>query len=276
MLPKLLLLFLAVLPLVLGIGYALLYSFGIVGTLNTGFTFSYWQQLFDSSEVWISFAYSALISGISIILCTLISLWVALKYHTYFSMGPLSYFIYLPLAFPSMVAAFFFFQLLSGAGFLARIAYQTGVITTINQFPDLINDRLALGIIITQTFLSCPIFILLYTNLIKSERLESFSALAGSLGATPKEFTFRIAIPLLLQKSLPTLLLYFIFKLGAYEIPLLLGRSNPQTISVLAISKLQRFNLYDIPQGYAIAVLYTIVVLTLLIIAIKNTRKHAV
>lgn len=274
--PKLLLLFLAVLPLVLGIGYALLYSFGIVGTLNTGFTFSYWQQLFDSSEVWISFAYSALISGISIILCILISLWVALKYHTYFSMGPLSYFIYLPLAFPSMVAAFFFFQLLSGAGFLARIAYQTGVITTINQFPDLINDRFALGIIITQTFLSCPIFILLYTNLIKSERLESFSALAGSLGATHKEFTFRIAIPLLLQKSLPTLLLYFIFKLGAYEIPLLLGRSNPQTISVLAISKLQRFNLYDIPQGYAIAVLYTIVVLTLLIIAIKNTRKHAV
>ncbi len=274
--PKLLLLFLAVLPLVLGIGYALLYSFGIVGTLNTGFTFSYWQQLFNSSEVWISFAYSALISGISIILCILISLWVALKYHTYFSMGPLSYFIYLPLAFPSMVAAFFFFQLLSGAGFLARIAYQTGVITSINQFPDLINDRFALGIIITQTFLSCPIFILLYTNLIKSERLESFSALAGSLGATHKEFTFRIAIPLLLQKSLPTLLLYFIFKLGAYEIPLLLGRSNPQTISVLAISKLQRFNLYDIPQGYAIAVLYTIVVLTLLILAIKNTRKHAV
>ena len=100
-LPKLLLLFLAVLPLVLGIGYALLYSFGIVGTLNTGFTFSYWQHLFDSSEVWISFAYSALISGISIILCTLISLWVTMKYHTYFSKGPLSYFIYLPLAFPS-------------------------------------------------------------------------------------------------------------------------------------------------------------------------------
>ena len=175
-----------------------------------------------------------------------------------------------------MVAAFFFFQLLSGAGFLARIAYQTGAITTTTQFPDLINDRFALGIIITQTFLSCPIFILLFTSLIKSERLENFSALARSLGATDKEFTFRIAVPLLLQKSFPTLLLYFIFKLGAYEIPLLLGRSNPQTISVLAISKLQRFNLYDIPQGYAIAVLYTIVVLTLLIIAIKNTRKHAV
>jgi putative spermidine/putrescine transport system permease protein len=266
---------LAVLPVILGLGYAVLYSFGIIGSLNTGFTLSYWQQLLSGSELWVSLAYSSVISGVAIVLCILISLWIALSFHHFFARGPLSYFIYAPLAFPSVVAAFFFFQLLSGAGLLSRIFYQTGIIHSTSQFPDLVNDRFAIGIILSQTFLSCPIFILLYTNLIKSERIEGLSVLAGSLGATQNQFSLRITVPLLFRKSWPSILLYFIFKLGAYEIPLLLGRSNPQTLSVLAINKLQRFNLMDIPQGYAIAVTYTVVVLVLLHFALPKSQYHA-
>ncbi|MFX7752023.1 ABC transporter permease subunit, partial [Acinetobacter baumannii] len=81
-----------------------------------------------------------------------------------------------------------------------------------------------------------------------------------SLGANKRQITFRVAIPLLIQKSLPNILLYFIFIFGAYEIPVLLGRSHPESVSVLAVRKLQKFNMLDIPQGYVIAVVYTIFV----------------
>lgn len=267
-----LLILFAVLPLVLGAGYALLYSFGIIGALNHGFTWEHWQKLFSTNDVWLSFGYSAMLSAVSLTACILVSMAIALKYHPYFRKGLLSYLIYQPLAFPSLVAAFFFFQFLSSAGILARIMYQLGVIQSAADFPNLINDPYSIGIIAAQFFISCPIFILLYTSLIQTERITDYLQLSATLGARQSQASWRIAIPVLLRKSFPTILLYFIFKLGAYEIPLLLGRSRPEAISVLAVRKLQKFNLYDIPQGYAIAVLYIAIVLLLLTVALKKTR----
>ena len=263
----------AVLPLLLGAGYALLYSFGIIGALNHGFTLVHWQKLFSTHEVWLSFGYSAMLSALSLTACVIFSLAIALKYHPFFRKGFLSYLIYQPLAFPSLVAAFFFFQFLSNAGILSRILYQLGFIQSAAQFPNLVNDPYSIGIMAAQFFISCPIFILLYTSLIQTERITDYLHLSATLGADSRQASWRIAIPVLLRKSFPTILLYFIFKLGAYEIPLLLGRSRPETISVLAVRKLQKFNLHDIPQGYAIAVLYIVVVLLLLTISLKKTRS---
>lgn len=267
-----LLIFFSVLPLVLGAGYAILYSFGIIGALNHGFTLEHWQKLFSTNDVWLSFGYSAMLSAISLTACILVSMGIALKYHPFFRKGFLSYLIYQPLAFPSLVAAFFFFQFLSSAGILARIMYQLGIIQSAADFPNLINDPYSIGIIAAQFFISCPIFILLYTSLIQTERITDYLQLSATLGARRSQASWRIAIPVLLRKSFPTILLYFIFKLGTYEIPLLLGRSRPEAISVLAVRKLQKFNLHDIPQGYAIAVLYIVIVLLLLTVALKKTR----
>jgi putative spermidine/putrescine transport system permease protein len=79
---------------------------------------------------------------------------------------------------------------------------------------------------------------------------------------------------MLLKRALPNILLYFIFVFGAFEVPLLLGRTNPETVSVLAVRKLQRFNLLDIPQGYAIAVLYTGFVFVLLMFFFKLKNRQ--
>ena len=260
----------AVLPLVLGLGYALLYSFGSAGALQHGFTLSNWQKLFGESEVLSSFGYSAALALISIVISVSIAMLVTVKYPSLFSKGLFSYIIYLPLAFPAMVAAFFFFQFLSKAGFLSRLFFQLHLINSIDQFPDLVNDRWGIAIIVTQVFLSCPFFILLLGNLYVTERVNDYILLSESLGATQKQSVQKIAVPMLLQKCFPTTILYFIFMLGAYEVPVLLGRSNPEMVSVLAVRKLQRFNLLDIPQGYAIAILYTIVVFVLIVFMLKK------
>ncbi|MDA9555706.1 ABC transporter permease subunit [Pelobium sp.] len=271
--PFLLLVIFAILPLLLGFIFALAYSFGWIGALNSGFTLDNWKALFSNQEVFSSFAYSAGLALASISLSIICSLSIALKFHHQFRKGIFSYLVYLPLAFPAIVAAFFFFQFLGNAGILSRIAYQFGLIHSIASFPNLVNDQYSIGIILAQFFLSLPFFILLYISLYQTERIEEFKQLANSLGATKRQANFKIAIPILLKKSLPNIIIYFIFKLGSYEIPLLLGRSSPETISVLTVRKLQKFNLYDIPQGYAIAVLYTILVLTLLVIVLKFNKQ---
>ena len=272
-LPAFFLLFaLSVVPLVAGISYALLYSLGVVGALKTGFTFHHWKKLFTENEVMFSFFYSAAIAVTSLSVSVTLSLWVALRNHHHFRKGPLSYLIYLPLAFPGIAAAFFFFQFLSKSGIVSRVFYQLNITHSINSFPDLINDRYGIGMIVTHCFLSLPFFILLFVNLIKTERIAEYLQLSSTLGACKRKSAFRIAIPMLLRKSMPNLILYFIFMFGAYEIPILLGRSNPETVSVMAVRKLQKFNLLDIPQGYAVAILYTAIVFTLIIIMLKRRK----
>ncbi len=268
-----LLLIFAVLPLLAGLGYALLYSLGLVGTLGKGFTLENYQRLFSSNNIIQTFGYTIILAIISLSLCVFLSLLITLKFQHFFSRGIMSYLVNLPLSFPAIVGAFFFFQFLSSGGLLARVFYQAGIISSISQFPNLINDKWSIGIIATQTFLSCPFFIILFVNIYRNERIQEYLYLSYTLGAAKTKAALTVAIPVILKKALPTLMLYFIFKLGAYEIPLLLGRSAPETISVMAVRKLQRFNLADIPQGYAVAVLYAIVVGLLLIVFFKLTRQ---
>ncbi len=264
----------AVLPLVAGLGFAILYSVGLVGVLNNGFTGEHWMRIFSEGNILQSCLYSAAIAIVSLLISVSLALPVSLKHHQSFRKGLLSYLIYMPLAFPGIVAAFFFFQFLTKSGVVSRLLFQLRLISSIDQFPDLINDTFGIGMIATHVFLSFPFFVLLFVNIIKTERIIEYQQLASTFAATKWQSLFRVSIPMLLQKALPNIILYFIFIFGAFEVPLLLGRSNPEMVSVLAVRKLQRFNLLDIPQGYAIAVLYTIFVFILLVFLFKVRSRQ--
>ena len=271
-LPLILVLSLSVIPLFAGLTYALLYSFGIVGVLNHGFTIEHWIATFANNEVLYSFLYTIGLSLLSITLCVSAGMFIALYIGERIRKGIISYFIYLPMSFPSIVAAFFFFQFLSNAGFLSRLFYKVGWIHTIADFPSLVNDRYSIGIIVSQFFLTFPVFVLLYLYILSNENISRLNILAASLGAGKWQILWRITVPALLRKSFPTILLFLIFKLGSYEIPLLLGRSSPETISVITVRKMQRFNLMDIPQGYVVAFIYAFLVLLLLIVSLKPQK----
>ncbi|MBK6264109.1 ABC transporter permease subunit [Marivirga sp. S37H4] len=249
-----------VIPFAAAFIYALLYSLGIVGVLNSGFTLQHWQTVLASSEVFKSFGYSALVAAISVVISVSFALWLALKFRKEFDQKILSFIIYLPLAIPGVVAAFFTFQLFSRAGFFSRLAYQLGWINEVSQFPDLVNDALATGIIITFITIVMPFFVLLFLNVYKNERVGNLSELAYSLGASSKQVLWRVSLPVILRKTWTLIALYFIFLLGAYEIPLLLGQESPQMLSVLIIREIKQFDLSKISEGYAIAIIYTIVV----------------
>lgn len=264
----------AVLPLVAGLGFAVLYSVGLVGVLNNGFTGEHWMRIFSEGNILQSFLYGAAIAIVSLLISVSLALPVSLKHHQSFRKGLLSYLIYMPLAFPGIVAAFFFFQFLTKSGVVSRLLFKLRLISSIDQFPDLINDTFGIGMIATHVFLSFPFFVLLFVNIIKTERIVEHQQLASTFAATKWQSLFRVSIPMLLQKALPNIILYFIFIFGAFEVPLLLGRSNPEMVSVLAVRKLQRFNLLDIPQGYAIAVLYTIFVFILLVFLFKVKSRQ--
>ena len=59
---------------------------------------------------------------------------------------------------PAVVAALMTYQLLSPSGWLSRLTYAVGLTAGPDAFPALINDRLAVGIIITHIILAVPYF----------------------------------------------------------------------------------------------------------------------
>ena len=264
-----------VLPFLAAFIYSLLYSFGLIGTLSHGPTIVHWLEVFRAGSFTESFFYSAIIALISVVISVGLALWFSLQFIKELNKRWLSLIIFLPLAVPGIVSAFFTDQLFAKAGFFSRMAYQMGLIEAAKQFPDLVNDRLAIGIIITFISIVTPFFVLLFLNVYKNERIDELSEVAVSLGASSKEVTFWVSLPILLKKTRSLLGLYFIFLLGAYEIPLILGQESPQMLSVYIVREIKQFDLTKIPEGYVIAVLYTILVLafTLMLFSPKNKKE---
>jgi putative spermidine/putrescine transport system permease protein len=253
--------------------YALLYSLGIIGTLNDGFTLLFWEEVLSSGEFVSSFLYSTLVAAVALFISVGGALWTVIKFKKNLDGKFLSFVMYLPLAIPGVVAAFFTRQLFSQGGFFARVSYQLGWIAKPSEFPDVVNDALAIGIILTFVTIVMPFFTLLFLNVYKNERIAELSVLAKSLGANAKQVTLRVCLPILLKKTWVLIALYFIFLLGAYEVPLILGRESPQMLSVLIIRETRQFDLSKISEGYVIAVMYTIVVSVAAIILFLPKRK---
>ena len=274
---KTLYLVLVSLPVIAGLTYAFLYSIGAIGILNTEINFSAWTTVFSEIYFWKALLYSLYIAIVSVGLSVIFSFLLAYYWRENFKKGILSSAIYLPLCFSSTVMAFFMYQMLSQSGFLSRATYLLHLSKKINDFPVLINDTFGIGIILTMIVLITPFFIILFSNIYNNEKIENLATSAITLGASKKQIISKIVIPVIFNKSKITLLLFVLFVMGNYEVPLLLGGQNPQMISVLIVQKIQRFNLYDIPQGYVMSILYLVLILLfLMIIAVTNSNffKH--
>ena len=266
-------LLLVVLPFAGSLIYAILYSFGLTGILSKGFTTGHVSSLLQNSEMLFSLLYSFYIAVCSLLISLLLAITSVLFFKTAITKSNWSFFPYLPLALPAIVTAFVSLQVLNKTGVLSRVLYQTNMINDLSQFPDMVNDKFGIGIIITHVLMATPFFLIFFSNVYEAENVKALSNVAKSLGASSVKVAEKIVIPLLLKKGLNTILLYFIFVFGSYEIPLILGQQSTQMISVLIVRKMQRYNLLDIPQGYFLSLVYSIAVILLLAVFLKSKKQ---
>ena len=271
---KLLFGLLIVLPLVAGLSYALSYSLGLSGLLTKGFTLDYWLKALMSKSLWMSFLYSLSIGLVSVVISLCIAVSMALSWNKSIQQGRFSYFIFLPLCFPATVMAFLVLQWLSASGWFSRIAFELGFIHSLNDFPNVVRDFYGIGIIFCSVLLITPFFTILMSNIYRNENLLELEKLSKTLGASSRKTLRRVTLPILFKKSKMTLLLFVIFVMSSYEVPLILGRQYPQMVSVAIVQKIQKFNLDDIPLGFAMSVLYVLLVILVLVVFGKPSRKY--
>jgi putative spermidine/putrescine transport system permease protein len=270
-------LFFTLFPLVTGVIYAFLYSIGMVGALSNGFTLLHWQAVLSSE----SFIYSLFLSVVIAAMSLSISVFLALFFTIKLSQNPTSdirnptSLFYLPLSIPPIIAAFLTFQFLGNSGMISRFFYKIGLIANLESFPELVNDKFYLGVIATQVLMTFPFLTLLFLNVYKTNKISDLSGMSKTLGATDNQIRNRIVVPILLQKTRPNIILFFIFLMSSYEIPLLLGRQSPMMLSVLISQKFRKFNLADVPQAYVMTVIYAFLVILLVLLIIKIQKSPA-
>lgn len=262
-------------PLGLALTYSFLYSIGATGLLTGGITVQHWSNLFQG-EFLRSMLYSLWIALASAGLALALALAFLFTLRRHFQSPSLYRLLFLPLTIPPIVVAFVVFQLYAGSGIVSRLLFQIGLIDGTGQFPALVQDPYGIGILLAHVFIVCPFFLLVLLNLYQHEKLDEIDRVARSLGANSSSIMFKLQLPILMRGLFPLLILYIIFFMGAYEIPLLLGQSSPQMISVLILEKLQRFNLGDIPVAYSMAVWYALIcIITISYLLIRFRKREA-
>lgn len=169
--------------------------------------------------------------------------------------------IELPVIVPHAVTALFLISLLSKNGIAARICYSLGWIENQQQFPSLIYDQNGAGIILGYLWKEIP-FIIYFVISLMANINRSLGEAAVNLGAAPRTAFLKITLPLCRNTILSGFLIIFVFSLGAYELPMLLGATKPRALPVLAYQQYLHPDLRNRP--YAMALNGLIIVISLL------------
>lgn len=246
-----------VIPFIVGFIYSLLKSLGFWDPIGS-VTFHHWKKIIASPTTYITLGYSAYIAFFSTLISFVIAL--TLLFHKPFQANIL---VLLPLILPPVSVGFIFLQLLSGHGFFARLFFKFPIIKGWFTADLSAQSPHGLAIIMALTFMTIPVFYAFLIKIFQEEKIGDQIQLSRELGASRQLSIWKIAIPPLIHKSKFLMLLYFVFALSSYEIPLLLGSQNPKMVTVYIIDKIQKFDLTTIPEGHGLMVIYIFLIILL-------------
>lgn len=263
-------------PVALSLVYAGLYGAGLVGLFAPGLTLSYGRRVVGAADTWTSLGLSLFVALAVVTLTAAIALPLSLTFRKRLQRGYLAYALTLPLAIPGTVAGLLSMQLLGGAGLLSRISFHLGLSGGVADFPPLIQDSWAIGIVMTHVFLAVPFFVFLFAEIHAIERVGPLRELAAMLGASPFQSLRRVALPILLRRAQPTLALLFVVVLASFEIPLMLGRPSPQMASVLIWRKYALFDVSQKPEAYVLALSFALIALAIAGLGVRSRGTNDV
>jgi len=177
------------------------------------------------------------------------------------------------LTVPHIVAGGAMLILLGQSGMLSRLSHAVGLTDSIQSFPSLTADRWGIGILAEYVWKEVP-FIGIVVLAVLQANVEQLEDVARTLGAGPwQRFRF-VILPILLPAVVSTSIIVFAFTFGSYEIPLLLGRSYPTTLPVLAYRDYVDVDLNARPEALAIAVVISVIIAVLVAAYLWSAERY--
>lgn len=178
----------------------------------------------------------------------------------------------LNLPIPHIVGAIGILFLLTQGGYLARVAYAINLIEQPADFPELVFDRFAIGIIAEYVWKEIPFIGVVVLAILQSVG-DEYEALAQTLGANRWQRFRYVLLPLIMPGVLSVSVIVLAFTFGAFEIPFILGQSFPQHLSVLAVRNYTNPDLNARPEAMATAVIIAILSTLLILLYMSLSRR---
>ena len=239
-----------------GLSVGLLRSFNYMPVIGlTEPNLDAYRSVLTSPEVYRSFALSLYIAVTSTLIATLLAVATALLLRRSFpGRAVASFLVQLNLTIPHLVGAIGILYLFSQSGSFARLANAFALISKPADFPALIFDPYAIGVIATYVWKEVPFITVIILATLQALG-DDFETVARTLGATRWQAFRHVLLPQIMPAVLAASAVVFAFTFGAYEIPALLGASQPQTLPVMAYRGFTDVDLAARPQAMALAVL---------------------
>lgn len=266
--------FILVAIFVSGIIMGLMQSLGyfkIVGL--TEFTLKYYKEVLTSRDFLLSLKFSLYTSFVSSFLAIIFGIILSYGILQIKEKKGIAEFLFrIPVVVPHIVSVLLVYNILSQTGIIPRILFQLGLITEGSQFPSILYDKNGIGIIITYLWKEIP-FVALTTYTILRNVSNKLSDVASNLGANKRQIFFHILFPLIMPSVFSSFIIIFAFSFGAYEVPLLLGPTQPKALSVQAFIEYGSPILTNRPYAMVYNILITLIALFLTWLYYKAFEK---
>jgi putative spermidine/putrescine transport system permease protein len=233
-----------------------LFGAGLLAGIWRTLDWAVWADVLTNGRVWAGLCLSLWIAGVSTVVSGLIAVPMALGLRRASAGARLAFQVNLTV--PHLVGALGILFLLGQSGLVARVAFHLGLIAAPAQFPALVFDRAAVGVILTYVWKEVP-----FLGLIVLAALQAIDADHGSvartLGASRWQAFRHVTLPMIWPALARGMVLVFAFTLGAYEVPALLGQTYPQALPVLAWQTFNNVDLATRPQAMAMVLVIGVV-----------------
>ncbi|MBC6437704.1 MAG: ABC transporter permease subunit [Rhodobacteraceae bacterium] len=230
--------------------------------------------IFSDREFYRSFLLSIHISFTSTLISCVLAVGAALLLRRlHLGRTVITFLFQLNLTVPHLVGAIGILYLFSQSGVFARLAAEMDLISRPAEFPALVFDPYAIGIILQYVWKEVPfIGVIVLANM--QTMGHDYEAVARSLGATRWQGFRYVLLPLIWPGLLSASVIVFAFAFGAYEIPALLGAHYPAALPVLAHRKYTDVDLAARPEAMALAIVIAVLSAVMLAIYIRISRRR--
>lgn len=231
-------------------------------------------NIFTSEEFYFSFLLTFHIAFTSTLISCVLAIGAALLLRrTFLGRGTINFLFQLNLTVPHLVGAIGILYLFSQSGSFARLAAEWELIGKPSDFPAMVFDPYAIGIILQYVWKEIPfIGVIVLANM--QSIGEDYESVARSLGAG-KWQTFRhVLLPMLFPGILSASVMVFAFTFGAYEIPAILGANYPAALPVLAYRKYTDVDLAARPEAMAMAIVIALLSLVMIYFYMRYSRRR--
>lgn len=242
-----------------GVAFAVAQSLGFASPVDVPRGLHAYRDIFSATWFWSSLLHALAVGLLSAVIACLAGLAVAWGiWRLPAAMQVPAVVSQVPLILPHITVGFVVLLLLGRSGLAACACHAVGLISSMDQFPALVYSSNGVGLITAYALKGSSFVVLMVLAALR--RFDARQLTVARMLGSGRWRSFRsLVLPHLAPALGTSFIILFLFGFGAVDLPLVIGASRPEMVSVLAYRLYFHRDIVTRPRAMAILVVVFIV-----------------